>query len=224
VNHAHPTASQAPQLGLPYKQGRSKHTYDAMVSAGFKLLEERDFQDISIADLTQEAGYSVGAFYARFRSKDEFFDVLVAQHLDNRTATQIALFATLPRAELLSKLVEDIVGYYWQYRKFWRAVLLRSVRDPEFYNPMRQHRQDTTQRFIQHLAQETGRELYSGECGNIAFAFMVVYGTLDSIVINEPGELPMDQAQFTANLTRTFALVSGAGTLLIRPSEQPPGN
>jgi AcrR family transcriptional regulator len=219
VNETHTTSGQARHYGLAIKQERSKVTYDALINAGFKLLEERDLQDISIAELAKEAGYSVGAFYARFRSKDEFFDALIAQHLDNRTATQIELFANLPRDTLLSELMENIVDYYWQHRKFWRAVLLRSVRDPESYNPMRRHRQEATQRFISRLELEAGRPLNDGESVNVAFGFQVVLGTIDSTVINEPGPLLMDQAQFIEGLTRTFALVSEFDMLMTLQSE-----
>ena len=59
---------------LAIKQERGHITYDALIEAGFKLLAERDIEDISIFELSRVAGYSVGAFYARFRSKDEFFD------------------------------------------------------------------------------------------------------------------------------------------------------
>ena len=59
------------------RQKRSQKTYDALISTAFKLLEQREFDEISIADLAQKAGYSVGAFYARFKSKDELFDAML---------------------------------------------------------------------------------------------------------------------------------------------------
>jgi len=194
--------------GLAIKQERSKITYDALISAGFKLLEERDLQDISIAELTREAEYSVGAFYARFRSKDEFFDALIEQHLNIRTETQRILYATLPRASLISELMNNLVNYYWEHRKFWRAVLVRSVRDGEFWNPMRKHRIEATTRFVNRVESEAGRLLTTGEAAHIAFAFQVVLGTIDSTVINQPGPVLMEQKQFIAGLTRTFSLVS----------------
>ncbi len=64
---------------------RGRKTYDTLVTRGFELLEQRELEAITIADLAREAGYSVGAFYARFRSKDEFFDALIAHHLEYRT-------------------------------------------------------------------------------------------------------------------------------------------
>ncbi|MFC1841153.1 TetR/AcrR family transcriptional regulator, partial [Thermodesulfobacteriota bacterium] len=67
-------------------QKRSKKTYDAMIKTGFKLLRKRPWDSITIAELSRTAGYSVGAFYARFKSKDEFFDALAAHHRKARKA------------------------------------------------------------------------------------------------------------------------------------------
>ena len=58
--------------GLNIKQKRSKKTYDALIKSGFRLLKKREWASITIAELSRAAGYSVGAFYTRFRSKDEF--------------------------------------------------------------------------------------------------------------------------------------------------------
>ncbi len=61
--------------GRKIRQKRSQKTYDALIATSFKLLEQREFDEISVAELAQKAeGYSVGAFYARFHSKDELFD------------------------------------------------------------------------------------------------------------------------------------------------------
>ncbi|HWK54558.1 MAG TPA: hypothetical protein VNR18_09320, partial [Hyphomicrobiales bacterium] len=58
------------------------------------------------------------------------------------------------------------------------------------------------------------RLLSAEERANIAFAFQVILGTIDSTIINEPGPVPMNQAQFIDGLTRTFALVSNFDKLV----------
>jgi hypothetical protein len=70
-----------PPPGRAIKPDRGRKTYAALVETGFQLLESRDFESISIAELARSAGYSIGAFYARFDSKDEFFHALTARHL-----------------------------------------------------------------------------------------------------------------------------------------------
>lgn len=194
--------------GLAIKQERSRLTYAALVRAGFKLLEARDLQDITVPELAMEAGYSVGAFYARFRSKDEFFDALVAEHLDARTRVQKKLYSSLKAEELPVTLIRNVVDYYRKHRMFWRAVIARSLRDPESWNVMRQHRQESIQRFLDALARLAQRPLTEAETARIAFAFQVTLGTIDSSVVNQPGPLSIGQGQFVEELTRTFILVS----------------
>jgi AcrR family transcriptional regulator len=194
--------------GHSIKQERSHVTYSALIKAGFKMLEESDLQDISVAELAVEAGYSVGAFYARFRSKDEFFDAMVAEHLDIRTKVQKQLYATLTAQELPGELISNVVNYYWEHRKFWRAVIARSLRDPESWARMRKHRQESTRRFLDAISNLIGRPLTDNEKTNISFAFQVTLGTVDITVVNQPGPLFMGQKLFVEQLTRAFILVS----------------
>ena len=119
------------------KQKRGQKTYDALIDTAFELLEEREFDDISIADLAQKAGYSVGAFYARFKSKNELFDALVTRHIEQRTTTRERQFATAPDDTLVREVVQGLVDYFWGRRRFWRAALFRSIRDPDFWKPLR---------------------------------------------------------------------------------------
>jgi len=205
-----------PTHGLAIKQERSRITYTALVRAGFRMLEERDLQDISVAELAMEAGYSVGAFYARFRSKDEFFDALVAEHLNTRTRVQQELYAKPPAEDLPGTLFRNVVNYYWEHRMFWRAVIARSLRDPDSWAVMRKHRQESIQRFNGAVEQLAGRPLTEQELGNIAFAFQVALGTVDITVVNQPGPLFMGQDKFIEQLTRAFVLVSGYDSLVPR--------
>jgi len=194
--------------GLAIKQERSKLTYSALIKAGFKMLEQSDLQNISVAELAVEAGYSVGAFYARFRSKDEFFDAMVAEHLVIRTNVQKQLFTSLTPPTLPGELISNVVNYYWEHRKFWRAVIARSLRDPESWARMRKHRVESTKRFLDAISSLIKRPLTDKEKGNISFAFQVTLGTVDITLVNQPGPLFMGQKQFIEELTRAFVLVA----------------
>lgn len=208
--------------GLAIKQERSRITYTALVRAGFKMLEERDLQDISVTELAMEAGYSVGAFYARFRSKDEFFDALVAEHLDTRTRVQKNLYAKLTADRLPATLIHNIVDYYWEHRMFWRAVIARSLRDPDSWNVMRKHRQESIQRFLDATGRLAARPLTEAEVARIAFAFQITLGTIDITVVNQPGPLFMGQKQFIEELTRAFTLVAEYDRIVFSSNTQEP--
>jgi len=199
---------------LAIKQERGHITYDALIEAGFKLLAERDIEDISIFELSRVAGYSVGAFYARFRSKDEFFDALIEKHLERRTATQKHLVETLSRKALMPELVSNIVDYYWDHHVFWRAVLRRTLRDFALWQPFRQHFAENLERFNSRIEQEIKRPLTEKEIRSITFAFQMLMGTINISIINQPGPVFIGQDLFKEELTRSFVLISGIDAIL----------
>jgi AcrR family transcriptional regulator len=207
-------ASAFSSPGRSIKQQRSHKTYDALITAGFELLEQRELDEISIAEIAKAAGYSVGAFYARFRSKDEFFDAMVARHLEQRTKIRNRLFAKAPNETLIDDLIGDIVRYYWKRRRFWRSALIRSIRSPGFWKPLRRHGHELGDLLIARIGKQTGRRLSAVEDTNIRFAFQIALGTINNAIINRPGPIMIGQDEFVANLARAFRLVSDYDRLM----------
>ena len=66
------------------KQSRGHQTRARLIEACLRLVEDRPFEQISIADIAAEAGMSVGNFYRRFRSKEaivpDLFDAYEARY------------------------------------------------------------------------------------------------------------------------------------------------
>ena len=195
------------------RQKRSQKTYDALIDTTFKLLQQREFDEISIAELAQRAGYSVGAFYARFRSKDELFDALVAQHIEDRFNRRKRIFDAATDETLIADLMEDLVEYYWTRRRFWRAALIRSMTDPEFWEPVRRQGLEFGDWLIDRIGARARRALTEPEQANVRFALQLALGTINNTIINRPGPIFMEQVLFVEQLTRAFRLVSGYDVL-----------
>jgi AcrR family transcriptional regulator len=196
------------------RQKRGQITYDALIETCLDLLQEKDFDEISIAELAQKAGYSVGAFYARFHSKDELFDAMVMRHSEGRRKVRNEQFAAGAASTLVHDVLEETVNYYWGRRRFWRAALIRSMREPEFWAPMRKLSHEFADSLIAHMAARAGRSLKSQEDANVRFAVQVTFGTINNTILNRPGPFFMDQALFVQNLVRAFRLVSGYDELV----------
>src|SRR5262245_6537 len=199
------------------RQKRGQITYDALIETCFDLLQEKDFDEISIAELSQKAGYSVGAFYARFRSKDELFDAMVMRHLEGRRSVRSTQFAADAPATLVHDVLEETVSYYWGRRRFWRAALIRSMREPEFWARMRKLSHEFADSLIAHMAGRAGRSLKAEEEANVRFAVQLTFGTINNTILNRPGPFFMDQALFVQNLVRAFRLVSDYDKLVAAP-------
>jgi AcrR family transcriptional regulator len=217
------TQAVNPIPGHRIRQSRSRKTYDALVAAAFELLREREFEDVTVAEISRAAGYSVGAFYARFRSKDELFDALVAYYLDERSKSQKELVNKHRKEDLVSQLVRNIVSYYWKHRRFWRAALKRSMRDPDFWEPIRGRARSFSGLLVDRVTKEANRALTEAEETNIRFAFQVVFGLINNAIINRPGPVFMGQSVFVENLTRAFLLVSDYENLVgLNPGRSQP--
>ena len=203
------SATPATSAELRIRQKRGQVTYDALIDTAFALLAEREFDEISIAELAQKAGYSVGAFYARFTSKDELFDAMVQQHVQNRRKVRQRQFAETDDVQLLHELLDETVRYYWGRRRFWRACLIRSIREPAFWAPMRKLSHEFADALLGRLRGSAGRALTNAEDANVRFAVQLAFGLINNTILNRPGPFFLEQDLFIENLVRAFKLVSG---------------
>ena len=67
------------------RREKQQRTRDALLQAAARLFCKRGLDGASIDELAQEAGYTKGAFYANFKSKEELFLVM----LDERFAEEL---------------------------------------------------------------------------------------------------------------------------------------
>lgn len=201
--------SAAPAAELRIRQKRGQVTYDALIDTAFALLDEKEFDEISVAELAQKAGYSVGAFYARFRSKDELFEAMAQRHVQNRRDVRQRQFSSTDDAALLRELLDETVHYYWGRRRFWRAALIRSIRQPEFWAPMRKLSHEFADALLARFAARAGRALTKPEEANVRFAVQLAFGLINNTILNRPGPFFLEQELFIDNLVRAFKLVSG---------------
>lgn len=202
---------QAPHRAI--RQERSRKSYEAFIATGFRLLEQHEFESITIAELAREAGYSVGAFYARFRSRDEFFEAMVAHHIHERSATRQRILEEASRDQLIGELIEDLVSCYWHRRGFWRAALMRSVHDQDFWVPINRSAQEFVGLFIARIQADLGRKLTEPESANVRFAIHMVFGMINNRIVNRPRPSWIGNESFARDLTRAFLLVSDYDSL-----------
>jgi AcrR family transcriptional regulator len=197
------------QLAGPVaKQRRSQITYKALIDTGFRLLEDRDFDSISIAEIAKAAGYSVGAFYARFENKEEYFRAMVQRHIDERRVGLEQFFKRTKPEELIAKYVQATVTRIWKNRFFWRASLRRSLDDPSFWDTFRRLSHLAADKIIEAKATSLRRGLTKSEEMNIRFALQIVLGTINNAITNKPGPVMMEHRDFQKRLVDAFCLVS----------------
>ena len=125
----HPFA-RAPQ------QARSAETTRRLLAAAAALLEERSFDDVSVTEVAERAGVTIGAFYARFGDKDGLLRVLESQMMEEFSS--LADAQTAPQRwtgraieEALHEHHLSLIRAYRTHRGIARALVLRSHSDPQ---------------------------------------------------------------------------------------------
>ena len=58
------------------RQKSAQETRRRLLVAARKILEKRDFADVTVADIAREAGVAVGSFYVYFKKKEDIVEVL----------------------------------------------------------------------------------------------------------------------------------------------------
>ena len=69
----------------PTRRERQQRTRQALLDAASEMFGDRGLDGVSIDEVTQAAGYTKGAFYANFKSKEELFLVM----LDERFSEEL---------------------------------------------------------------------------------------------------------------------------------------
>jgi AcrR family transcriptional regulator len=120
---------------LTRKQKQAK-TRSALLRSAAKLICRKGITEASIDDVTADAGYTKGAFYANFKSKEEMFLVM----LDERYATELErLEAHLPGegapAEEVRESAEDFIRFVRsdpEWPKLYFEFVVYAARNPDF--------------------------------------------------------------------------------------------
>lgn len=77
-----------------------------------RMFSEKNYDEVMIEDITDEAGITPGAFYTHFESKDALIAVIIAEGIASADADYMAFLATLPAdlpsPEVLLALTEKI--------------------------------------------------------------------------------------------------------------------
>ncbi|HKU96214.1 MAG TPA: TetR/AcrR family transcriptional regulator [Vineibacter sp.] len=195
---------------LPAKQARSRRTRDQLLAAGYRLVEIRDFEAVSIADIAKTAGCSVGAFYFRFADKDAFFRAMIAHRLEEARAGISQLLETPDGGDPLETLVASVAETFRRRPGFLRAALRKSMEDPSVWEPMRAHGHFVADRYLDRLSRDAGSRPAKAVEMRIRFAFQIMNGTLINALINAPGPLQLDHPSLTSELVRAMRLVIAA--------------
>jgi AcrR family transcriptional regulator len=119
----------------PPKQRRSQESLERILDAAETLIRERGFESMTIADVVQRSGSSVGSLYARFQDKLALLKAVQVRYharVENAIAAEFA--AESPDGESLEdaarRIVRVLCDYLLHEPELFRAFILQAVFDP----------------------------------------------------------------------------------------------
>lgn len=161
--------SYSPPAGsLPAKQARSEQTTKNIVAALERLLESKSFEQITMLELSAEAGLSAGAIYRRFKNKEALLP-----HIFDRYRSELASWMERVTADYLTEsgslanaiegLVRETLQCFQANAHIFRTVHLYGRLHPELHsappNSMRDFGYQPVAGLLEKFADEIDRPI-----------------------------------------------------------------
>lgn len=190
---------------------RRPQTLARLLDAAMEVFAEQGFRGARIEDICDRAGYTRGAFYSNFTTKDELFFALFDAHAANRLARVAEQIARIDRRDLTVQhiaavladraLDADARNWYLVTTEF----TLHAIRDPEAARKLAEHDArlraqivNLLQRLIEQAGHRPARDL-----DRIARMVVVVLEGAPAQSLVEPDALPpgsLEQTMLTVLL------------------------
>jgi AcrR family transcriptional regulator len=187
-------AKLTPRIRLSRDESRAE-TRRRLLDAAWQVFAEKGFEGCSVDDLVERAGYSKGAFYSNFESKDAIFLELLKEH----KAQMLGRLESLLEADCS---VEELLGRLEIYNRnlekdtIWCLLSVefqvRAAREPAFqkvFAELSRVDQAKVARFIEGLFQRAGVQL-PAKAGHLAAAFMALIQGMTLRRAADPRALP----------------------------------
>ena len=195
-------------------QPRALATRDALLNTGRRLLNERDFEALSVADLAAANALSVGSFYGRFRDKEAYYtllqDLVIGEWIDHaKVELAKARPERLSARQLVAWATRHVVRQLREDRGFVHAALKHASTRPESWIPIRRAGGAFSTEIALHLVPLLTHLPAAARAKRVHFATQVLYGTLVNAVLHDPGPLALADPALEAELTRLLCAYLG---------------
>ena len=202
----------------PPQQRRSRDKLRRLLDAAVTLLDEKSFDELTIAQITRKARVSTGLFYTRFGNKGALLSALYDRHLVELRETTASMldpkrWTGTSVAQFVKELVAFMVRFHRKNRGLLRALVLRHHAHPgkRYEDPTERTKTAIAGvgRFLATRADEIPHP-DAGIAGSLGFLF--VLGTLREKILFGEGvasALRISDKRLTAELTQAFLAYLG---------------
>lgn len=185
----------------PAHQARSRELVVRLFNEGLALLHQVDFDGLAIEELCARSDSTVGAFYSRFENKEAFINALQRLVVTVTREATIANYESdvvVPRDSLdhlVTWITKGSLAWHQRYEGLIRASLRRANSDSDMWTPLRElgelHISYALPRILGFLPPSSR----NGAEERVHFAFQMLFGTLNNLVLINPGPFTIHQPQ-----------------------------
>ena len=201
------SAFPAHSLKAPLQQ-RSAEAQRRMVEAGLRLLELRDIDQISVSDVTNEAGTSIGSFYHRFQTKEMFFNFLLKDMIARReqSAMQELADPSISLQALPETLARGAMKNFRRHAGLLRSAIRCHIGGDACWDPINRMAMRIVDGYLRRLSAALGRPVAMPERKRVKFAFVWLYGLLvhRTLRLNVIHGYTVPDKVFEEEMIRTF--------------------
>lgn len=202
------------------RQTRSQQGLARMLQAGHELIEASgNLDDLSINDIVERAGTSIGAFYRRFDNKDSFFEVLqdaaMAQGLQyvRDTVERDPAWRSDDAATLADAIIVLYVLAFRRNRGLYHASLLRASQRNANWDVVKATHHEALTLIVPRLtgALARSRRIKAADAAaqaalefDVRATLQMIVGMLVNSVLNDPGPLSLSSRRLRPWLQAQF--------------------
>jgi AcrR family transcriptional regulator len=177
----------------PVQQPRSRKLIIELFNEALVLLKDVDFDGLSIDSLCERTSSTVGAFYSRFENKEAFVNALqlilitaTRQRIEADYASNVAPTESLE--SLIGWIAKGAIAWYRRHEGIIRASLRRANSEAGTWIPMRElGGVQIKQALPRILSLLPPAAVASGAEDRVRFAFQMLFGTMNNMVLINPG-------------------------------------
>ena len=201
----------------PAKQARAQETVARFFAALAQVLDEKTFDEASVAEIAKRASSSVGAFYARFQDKDALLQASHAAFVDEAIATaeaglDPARWQDVPLAEVVAAFASFVVEQSRAQAGVRRAYVAAAYRDRRFRDRAARAAARTSTLLGELFAARRAEHAHEDPARAAEFLHRTTFALLDLHALygdETPGARALDDEQVKAEIARVACAYLG---------------
>ena len=178
---------------------RREVTVERLLDAALETFAERGFAAASVEDVCSRGGFTRGAFYSSFRTKDELFAALFSRELDREMArVEEQLTGLADEPDPVTAAVDRCLGAFRTDRT-WTLVAteyaLHAARHPEAAELLQRHREELDTQvtgLIERAAAEAGLRL-TVPAGQLARTVVALHDGISLLGLSLPATTEIER-------------------------------